>query len=180
MAVETKLVSSDLADALHAGLIAAGVRHCIYLPDSVMGPLTDRCERDARIDTLVCAREDEGIAVAAGLFVTGRRAVVMMEASGIGLSGLILARAQIQRTPVFIMASHGALLGEAFDFHAATNAAGRGVVAGLGISSYALGGQDDPAEIVRLALDSVHGQRTSFAIFIPPHLMVRGSSAGRA
>src|SRR5215469_14320628 len=121
----------SVADAMHEGLRAGHVEHCIYVPDSVMGPLTDRCEKDSSIETLVCAREDEGMAIAAGLFCAGKRSVVMMEASGIGLSGLILARCQMQRTPVFIIASHGGLLGEAFDFHGATIASGRGVLAGL-------------------------------------------------
>jgi sulfopyruvate decarboxylase TPP-binding subunit len=137
-----------------------------------MGPLTDRCEKDPAIETLVCAREDEGMAIAAGLFCAGKRSVVMMEASGIGLSGLILARCQMQRTPVFIIASHGGLLGEAFDFHGATIASGRGVLAGLNIPHYVLRPDDDWGDVVFRALQTVHGQRTSFGIFVPPYLLV--------
>ncbi len=101
----------------------------------------------------------------------------MMEASGIGYSGLILARCPLQRTPIFIMASHGGLLGEAYDFHGATIAAGRGVLTGLRIPFVVLGAGDDWSETVQLALATVHGQRTSFAILVPPHLLVgaRGS-----
>lgn len=164
-----------VAAGLHDGLTAGGVRHGIYVPDSVMGPLTAHCEADAAIQTVVCAREDEGMAIAAGFFLAGKRAVIMMEASGIGYGGLILARCQLQRTPVFIMASHGGLLGEAFDFHGATIAAGRGVLAGLNIPHYVLRPEDDHAEVVRLALQTVHGQRTSFAILVPPYLLVSGT-----
>jgi hypothetical protein len=94
-----------------------------------------------------------------------------MEASGIGYSALILARCALQRTPVFIIASHGAVLGELYDYHGATIAAGRGVVAGLGIDSVVLRPDDDWGEIVRLALDTVHGQRSHFVLFVPPYLM---------
>lgn len=162
-----------VAAGLHDGLGAGRVEHCIYVPDSVMGPLTNRCEKDPAIQTLVAAREDEGMSIAAGLFLAGKRSVVMMEASGIGLSGLILARCQLQRTPVFIMASHGGLLGEAFDFHGATIAAGRGVLAGLNIPHYVLRPADNCSDVVRRALQTVHGQRTSFAILVPPYLLVR-------
>ena len=161
-----------VAAGLHDGLKAAGVSHCIYVPDSVLGPLTARCEGDPTIDTVVCAREDEGMAIAAGLFLAGKRSVVMMEASGIGYSGLILARCQMQRTPVFIMASHGGLLGEEFDFHGATIAAGRGVLTGLNIPFYVLRPDDDWSDVVRRALQTVHGQRTSFAILVPPYVLV--------
>src|SRR6185312_309946 len=115
---------NDVALALHAGLTSSGVQHCVYLPDSVMNPLTARLEADPAIATYVCAREDEGVAMSAGLFLAGQRSVAIMECSGIGYCGLILARCQLQRTPVFIMASHGGLLGEIFDYHAAPAAAG--------------------------------------------------------
>ncbi len=134
--------------------------------------MTDRCEKDPSFATVVCAREDEAIAIAAGFFIANRRAVVVMEASGIGYSGLILARCQLQRTPVFIMASHGGLLGEAYDFHGATIAAGRGVLTGIGIPFVVLHRGDEWAEVVRLGLETVHGQRSSFAILVPPHLLV--------
>jgi sulfopyruvate decarboxylase subunit alpha len=138
------------ADGLYAGLVAGGVSHFIYVPDSAMGLLSGHAERDPAMATIVCAREDEGVAIAAGLFVAGKRSVLTMEASGIGYSGLILARCAIQRTPVLIIASHGGLLGERFDYHGATIASGRGVVNGL---------------------ETVHGQRTHFVIFVPPHVM---------
>jgi sulfopyruvate decarboxylase subunit alpha len=160
-----------VADGLHAGLVAGEVRHFIYLPDSVMNPLTSRAEGDPSMATYVCAREDEGVAIAAGLFLAGKRTAIAMEASGIGYSALILARCALQRTPVFIIASHGAVLGELYDYHGATIAAGRGVVAGLGIDSVVLRPDDDWGEIVRLALDTVHGQRSHFVLFVPPYLM---------
>lgn len=162
----------SVALGLHRGLIDGGVEHCLYVPDSVMGSLTARCEADPNIATVVCAREDEAIAIAAGFFIGNQRSVVVMEASGIGYSGLILARCQLQRTPVFIIASHGGLLGEADDFHGATIAAGRGVLTGLGIPFVVLRAGDDWAEVVRLSLETVHGQRSCFAILVPPHLLV--------
>jgi sulfopyruvate decarboxylase subunit alpha len=168
---------ASVADGLHAGLVAGGVSHFVYVPDSVMGPLSDHAERDPSMTTIVCSREDEGIAIAAGLFVAGKRAVLAMEASGIGYSALILARCAIQRTPVLIIASHGGLLGETFDYHGATIVAGRGVVNGLAIDHVVLHPADDAAEVARLALETVHGQRTHFVIFLPPHVMFPGKGA---
>lgn len=156
---------------MHAGLVAGGVRFAVYLPDSINGTLTSRLERDPSVTALVCSREDEGIAIASGLYVAGRRAVVLMECSGLGFAALILARCQYQRTPVLVIASHGGTLGEPYTSHTVPIAAARGVVDGLRLEHYVLRAGDDHAEVVRLALQTVHGQRTSLVLFVPPYLM---------
>jgi len=117
-----------------------------------------------------CAREDEGVAIAVGLDLGGRTALCLMEASGIGYSALILARAQVQRTPVIIVASHTARAGEPHDYHGATVLLSEGVFRGLGI----------PYEVATesVALDSLlyrvvqtaRGQRTSFGLLLPPFI----------
>jgi hypothetical protein len=63
-------------------------------------PVERLLNADPDVQTVVCAREDEGIAIAVGAWLGGRTAVALMEGSGIGYSGLILARAQLQRTPI--------------------------------------------------------------------------------
>ena len=41
-----------------------------------------------------------------------------MEGSGLGLSGLILARGMVQRTPLLLLMGHADALGGQFDYHA--------------------------------------------------------------
>jgi sulfopyruvate decarboxylase TPP-binding subunit len=161
---------SASAAAIHAGLVAAGIDFCIYLPDSGTGALTELCEADPNITTIVCAREDEGIAMAAGLFVAGRRAVVIMECSGLGYAGLILARCKLQRTPVFVLASHGGTIGEQFDYHAGPIMAARGIVDGLHIDNIVLHPGELHDETIRLAFLTVENHRTSMVVFMPPYL----------
>ena len=158
------------AAAIHAGLVAAGIEFCLYLPDSGTGALTALCEADPNITTIVCAREDEGIATAAGLFVAGRRAVVIMECSGLGYSGLILARCRLQRTPVFVLASHGGIIGEAFDYHATPVAAARAIVDGLHLDNVVLRPGELHDETIRLAFQTVENHRTSMVVFMPLYL----------
>jgi len=158
------------AAAIHAGLVAAGIEFCIYLPDSGTGALTALIEADERITTIVCAREDEGIAIAAGLFVAAKRAVVVMECSGLGYSGLILARCRLQRTPVFVLASHGGIIGEPFDYHAAPVAAARGIVDGLHLDHIVLHPGELHDETIRLAFQTVENHRTSIVVFMPLYL----------
>jgi hypothetical protein len=105
----------EVSASLLRGAVRAGVDTCVYLPDSCLTPVIRAFQSSGRITMIPCAREDEGVALAVGLELGGRTAVCMMEASGIGYSALILARAQVQRTPVIIVASHTAGAGELHD-----------------------------------------------------------------
>ena len=158
------------AEAIYAGIVAAGIEFCVYLPDSGTGAVTALIEADERISTIVCAREDEGIAIAAGLFVAGKRAVVIMECSGLGYAGLILARCKLQRTPVLVLASHGGTIGEPFDYHIAPIAAARAIVDGMHLDSIVLRPGDAHEQTLRLAYQTVENHRTSMVVFMPLYL----------
>lgn len=158
------------AEAIYAGIVAAGIDFCIYLPDSGTGALTALIEADERIKTIVCAREDEGIAIASGLFVAGKRAIVVMECSGLGYAGLILARCKLQRTPVFVLASHGGTIGEPFDYHITPIAAARAIVDGLHLDSIVLQPHEFHEQTIRLAYQTVENHRTSMVVFMPLYL----------
>jgi sulfopyruvate decarboxylase TPP-binding subunit len=118
-----------------------------------------------------CAREDEGIAIAVGLNLGGRTAICMMEASGIGYSGLILARAHVQRTPVIILASHSNSGGEPHDYHGATILVSGGIFSGLGIP-YEVA--TDPKSLdltMSRIVQTARGQLTSFGLLLPPFVL---------
>ncbi|MEU6658931.1 hypothetical protein [Streptomyces sp. NPDC046821] len=59
--------------------------------------------------------------------------MLLTEASGLGLSGLILARAIVRRTPVLILAGHNEALGERHDYTAAVRRVSEPVLRGLDI-----------------------------------------------
>jgi sulfopyruvate decarboxylase TPP-binding subunit len=162
--------NSDNARALYEALRQGGVDFAVYLPDSLLDPIEQLLEADPEVQTVVCAREDEGIAIAMGAFLGGRLPVALMEGSGLGLSGLILARGLLMRTPLLLIASHTRALGERFDYHGATRLVGQATLAGLGIPSVVL---DDPRlvpTLVREALLTVKGQRVPVGLFVPRHL----------
>ena len=159
-----------VAEGFVRGAVKAGVDACIYLPDSCLTPIIRVFQKSQGVTMVPCAREDEGVGIAVGMHLGGRSPVCLMEASGIGYSGLILARAQVQRTPVVIVASHSAGAGEPFDYHSASALLSEGVFSGLGIpyevarSSHAL-----EALIFRVVQTS-QGQRISFGLLIPPFI----------
>jgi sulfopyruvate decarboxylase subunit alpha len=161
----------DVPASLLRGALRAGVDACVYLPDSCLTPVIRAFQNSQGIVMIPCCREDEGVAIAVGLNLGGRTAVCMMEASGLGYSALILARAQVQRTPVVIVASHTGGAGEPYDYHGATVLLAEGVFTGLGIP-YEVAKESSALEsLMYRVVQTARGQRTSFGLLIPPFLM---------
>jgi sulfopyruvate decarboxylase TPP-binding subunit len=155
------------ARELYRGLKAGGVDFAVYLPDSTLPPVERLLRADPQIQTVQCAREDEGIAIAAGAYLAGKLPVALMESSGIGYAGLILARAQVQRTPVLIVASRSRVLDEPYDYHAASRLVGEGLLGGLGIPYLVVDDANRLATIVEKAVVTVRGQRSCVGLLVP-------------
>ena len=64
-----------------------GVTHFVWLPDSETNFMYDRVAGDSTIDLVPVCREGESIAVAAGLWVGGKRPIVVIQNTGFLESG---------------------------------------------------------------------------------------------
>ena len=162
--------------ALLRGARMAGVNSCVYLPDSCLTAAIRLFQACPDMRMIPCAREDEGVAIAVGLNLGGRTSLCMMEASGIGYSGLILARAQAQRTPVVIVASHSGGGGEPHDYHSATARVAEGVFRGLGIP-HDIASEATPLDrLIFRAVQTARGQLTCYGVLIPPFVLTGGKT----
>jgi len=160
------------ATAFHRALRAGGVTVAVYVPDSLLDPIERLLDEDPEVCTIVCTREDEGIAIAMGAYLGGKLGVALMEGSGVGLSGLILARGLLQRTPVLVIASHDRALGIQFDYHGATRLVGQSTLEALGIPCLAIHSVEMIETAVREALLTMRGQRIPVGLIVPRHLML--------
>jgi len=156
---------------LYLGLKAGGVDFAVYLPDGTLPPVERLVRADPEIQTVQCAREDEGIAMAAGAYLGGKMPAALMEGSGLGYAGLILARIQLQRTPVLLIASRNRVLDEPFDYHGATRKTGEGVLRGLDIPYLVVTDPSQLRVIVEKAALTVWGQRSCVGLFIPNYVI---------
>jgi sulfopyruvate decarboxylase TPP-binding subunit len=155
------------AHAIFEGLKAGGITFSVYLPDSVLYQTERLIDADPEITSIVCSREDEGVAIAVGASLAGERVAVLMEGSGMGLSGLILARAQSQRTPLLLIFSHVRSRGDRFDYHLSSRLAGEGTCLGLGIPYETAYSIDDLPDLVHEMIETAIGQRTIVALAVP-------------
>ena len=111
------------------------------------------------------------MAIAVGASLAGRLPVALMEGSGLGYCGLILARAAIHRTSLVIIASHSPMPGERFDFHASSRIAGAATFDGLHIPYQTVTEPGSLGGLARRALDTARSQRIVVGLLVPPFVM---------
>ena len=74
----------DWPDRLFEVLRRANIRQVGYVPDAGHSRLIALCKAEAGIRDIVLTTEEEGIALAAGAWLGGQRAVLLMQSSGVG------------------------------------------------------------------------------------------------
>ena len=104
---------ASAVDKTIEGLKAAGVSVACYLPDSLLKELYPALDREQSIRTIRVTNEGEGAAICGGVWLSGKRAVLVMENSGLRASIEPLARMGMGAgIPVVMLMSHRGDLGE--------------------------------------------------------------------
>ena len=95
--------AADWPDRLFATLKRAGIRQVGYVPDAGHARLIERCRADPDIRDVVLTTEEEGIALAAGAWLGGERAALLMQSSGVGNCVNMLSLARNCRFPLLML-----------------------------------------------------------------------------
>ena len=99
--------------AVISGLKRAGVSIVCYLPDSLLKELYPALDADPDLRTVQVTNEGEGAAVCGGVFLSGQRAALVMENSGVRAAAEPLARLGLGAgIPVIMLMSYRGELGE--------------------------------------------------------------------
>lgn len=98
---------------IHATLKAHDVKLVPYVPDNVLRPLIERIHADPYFTAFACTREEEAVGIAAGAWMGGMRAVVLMQTSGFATLANVLASLPVPfQIPVLLLVSERGTLGE--------------------------------------------------------------------
>src|SRR5258706_16401732 len=74
----------DWRDQIFVALKQAEIRQVAYVPDAGHSRLIELCQTDPEIRAVTLTTEEEGIALAAGAWLGGQRAALLMQSSGVG------------------------------------------------------------------------------------------------
>jgi sulfopyruvate decarboxylase alpha subunit len=75
---------SSWHDDLYAELRRGNVEFVYTVPDEAIAPLLHKAERDPAVRVVTLTTEEEGVAASCGAWLGGKRAVLMMQSSGVG------------------------------------------------------------------------------------------------
>ena len=74
-----------------------------FVPDGGLKQLIELCQQDPTIRTVTLTTEEEGIALAAGVFLGGQRAALLMQSSGVGNCINMLSLPRIANMPLVML-----------------------------------------------------------------------------
>ena len=100
---ETESDAIDWPAATHRVLKALSVSQVAYVPDAGHRRLIDLCHADPAMRAIPLTTEEEGIGLAAGAWLGGARAVVLMQSSGVGNCPNALAMMKACGIPFFTL-----------------------------------------------------------------------------
>ena len=104
MTVSTQAVATNPGwpDKLFSVFKRADIRQVGYVPDAGHARLIDRCRADPDIRDVVLTTEEEGVALAAGAWLGGQRAALLMQSSGVGNCINMLSLSRTCRFPLLM------------------------------------------------------------------------------
>ena len=92
--------TADWPDHIFDLLKAYTVRQVALVPDAGHSRLIQRCLADNAMRVVTLTTEEEGVAMMAGAWLGGSRAVLLMQSSGVGNCINMLSLATLHRTPM--------------------------------------------------------------------------------
>lgn len=95
--------TSHWSEEVHRLLRQHHITLVSFVPDGGLKQLIERCQQDPTIYTVTLTTEEEGIALAAGAFLGGQRAVLLMQSSGVGNCINMLSLPRIANMPLVML-----------------------------------------------------------------------------
>jgi sulfopyruvate decarboxylase alpha subunit len=161
----------DWRDAVFTALKSAEIRQVGYVPDAGHARLIELVHADPEIRAVSLTTEEEGIALAAGAWLGGQRAALLMQSSGVGNCINMLSLAKACRFPLTMLVT---MRGEWAEFNPWQVAMGSKTQAALELMDvlvYRVEEAESAAETVAAALDIAFNGGLATAVLLSQRLI---------
>lgn len=151
----------------------ARVSQACYVPDAGHGQLIDLLHADPEIQTTVLTTEEEGVALAAGAWLGGQRAVLLLQSSGVGNCVNMLSLVSNCRLPLLMLVT---MRGEWAEFNPWQVAMGSATPAALqlmGVTTIRVDTPDEVPEAVSAAAAAAFDADQAMAVMLSQRLIGR-------
>ena len=156
---------------VYAALKAARIAQVGYVPDAGHAHLIEAAHADPDMRAVVRTTEEEGIALAAGAWLGGVRAVLLMQSSGVGNCINMLSLPVNCRMPFFTLVTMRGEWAEFNPWQVPMGAAAPTVLAAAGVHVRRADHPDDAAEIVAAAAALAFDSAVSVAVLLSQRLI---------
>ncbi len=160
-------------DQLFDAVKAADIRQVGYVPDAGHARLIERCGADPQIRDVVLTTEEEGVALAAGAWLGGQRALLLMQSSGAGNCVNMLSLIAACRFPFVTFVT---MRGEWAEFNPWQVPMGSIVEPALklcGVHTYRVERPEEVAETAAAAMDIAFSGDLAVAVILSQKLLGR-------
>ena len=163
--------TTDWADGVHALLKAQRVELVSFVPDGGHKRLIELCQGDPEMRTVTLTTEEEGIALAAGAFLGGKRAVLLMQSSGVGNCVNMLSLPRVCGMPLVMLVTIRGEWGEFNPWQVPMGQATPAVLEASGVIVYRADTAEQVAPTVEGALLLAFQSRRSVAVLLSQRLL---------
>ncbi|MFM1988690.1 MAG: hypothetical protein RJA99_1647 [Pseudomonadota bacterium] len=168
-APSTPTWQQDVFDALKRG----GIRQIAYVPDAGHAHVIRSAIADPDIEDIVLTTEEEGVALAAGAWLGGQRAALLMQSSGVGNCVNMFSLLQSADLPFLALVT---MRGEYAEFNPWQTPMGKATPGAFELMGITVMRASDPAtvgETVGAALDAAFEAGERVAVLLSQSLIGR-------
>ncbi|MCP5368043.1 MAG: phosphonopyruvate decarboxylase [Hyphomicrobiales bacterium] len=143
-----------------------GIDLVATVPDAGLSRLLTLCEDDPAVDVITLTTEEEGVGLLAGAWLGGRRAVLMMQSSGIGNIVNALTLPGVCGIPCLMLATMRGQDGEFNPWQVPMGTRGPRVLAELGVTCRDVEDAAAVAPAFAAAAEAAYGQGRAEAVLV--------------
>jgi sulfopyruvate decarboxylase alpha subunit len=150
---------------------AQGISMVSYVPDAGHVDLIKLCEADERMRVLSLTTEEEGVAFAAGAYLGGKRAALLMQSSGVGNCINMLSLIKTCQLPFLTLVTMRGEYGEFNPWQIPMGQATPAVLSAMGLFVYRVDFSNDVREVLEAAVGMAFGGYCGVAVLLSQRLI---------
>jgi sulfopyruvate decarboxylase alpha subunit len=160
-------------DQLFDVLKGSGIKQVGYVPDAGHARLIARCKADNDIRDVALSTEEEGIALAAGAWLGGDRAALLMQSSGVGNCINMLSLMNSCRFPFLTFITMRGEWAEFNPWQVPMSSATETVLTAMGTKVYRVNDPDEVADTAQAAVDLAFNGDLAVAVLLSQKMIGR-------
>jgi sulfopyruvate decarboxylase alpha subunit len=158
---------------VYRALKTADIRQVSYVPDAGHAALIRLFADDPDVKSVPLTTEEEGIALAAGAWLGGQRAVLLMQSSGVGNCINMLSLPAIGRFPLLTLVTMRGEWGEFNPWQMPMSRATRPALEAMGVRVYRADSAEEVADVVSAAATMAFDADQQVAVLLSQRMLGR-------